>query len=151
MSPSDAAAALATLKPGYARAALAALGPARSAAALAAMAPAAAAAALHALTADELAALLRTLRLEQAAELLLSLPSGLAGAALSSRLLSHELSAVLLHAMQSGEIPDSAKHAHLLSDAARAAAAAAGAVQPGWVAEGDAAAAGHRGGKHGKH
>jgi hypothetical protein len=149
MTHSDAAASLVGLKPGFARAALAAMGPARSAAVLASMTPAAAAAALHALTADELAALLRTMRLEQAAELLLTLPAGLAASALSSKLLSHELSAVLLHAMTTGEIPSSDKYSHLLSDAAKASVAAASSVVvPDWVAESNASAAGHRSGKH---
>ena len=43
-------------------------------------------------------------------------------------------------------MPDSEQHAHLLSDAA-----AAKGPEQDWVAETNAAAAGHRGGKHGGH
>lgn len=53
--------------------------------------------------------------------MLLVMSSGLAASVLSSKVLSHELSALLLHHMATGVIPDSSKHMHLLSPFAKTA------------------------------
>jgi hypothetical protein len=71
------------------------------------------------MTADEIATLLKSLPLEQAARILLVITPGLAGAALASKVLSHELSSIMLHAMSTGTIPSSEDHAHLLSAVAK--------------------------------
>jgi hypothetical protein len=83
------------------------------------MSPEAAANAVSAMTADEIATMLKSMPLEEAAQMLLAMSSGLAGAALSSKVLSHELSAVFLHAMSTGEVPDAEKHQHLMSQVAK--------------------------------
>ena len=75
--------------------------------------------AVSAMTPDEIATMLKAMPLEEAAHLLLAMSSGLAGAALSSKVLSHELGAVFLHAMSTGEVPDAGKHQHLMSQIAK--------------------------------
>jgi predicted SprT family Zn-dependent metalloprotease len=63
--------------------------------------------------------MLKAMPIEHATRLLLAMPSGLAGAALSTKVLSHELSAVFLHAMSTGEVPNSKDHDHLMSEIAK--------------------------------
>jgi len=111
----DSASALSLLKPGQSRAALAAMKEDKASLVLCRMSPAAAAAALNACTADELAALIKAMPLELGAVLLQELPSGQSGAALSSKILSHELSSTYLHSMRLGVIPKSQEHVSLLS------------------------------------
>jgi hypothetical protein len=122
LSAEDAATVLPAIKPGYARAAFNGMTPEQAGATLSVMSSDEIATSLSAMNADEIAGMIKAMTLEQAATVLLAMSSGLAAAALSSKKLQHELSAILLHAMATGSIPDSQSHLHLLSPVAKAAA-----------------------------
>jgi Mg/Co/Ni transporter MgtE len=119
MSADAAAAVLGSIKPGQARAALTGMNLEQASHALSSMSPEAAASAVSAMTGDEIATMLKAMPIEEATHLLLAMTSGLAGAALSSKVLSHELSAVFLHAMSTGEVPNADDHQHLMSQVAK--------------------------------
>ena len=71
------------------------------------------------MTADEIATILKGMAVEDAAEVLLVMPSGLVAAALSSKVLSHELAAIFLHSMATGVMPEASKRSALLSPFAK--------------------------------
>jgi len=136
--PMEAAAAvLPSLKPGMARAALLALCPERASLVLEEMSGVEKAHTLSAMSPDEIAVLIKAMPLEvrfgrderervaldapaqEATDVLLVMSSGLAASVLSSKVLSHELSALLLHHMATGVIPDSSYQAHAPAEPVR--------------------------------